>query len=158
MTEGFHYTACGLDYVYLQNGYRVHETKHGKGVAISNADGLHDAIARAVIEYLPRLRGQEVRFLRSRLRLSQDGLAKVLRTRRGSVARWEGEPNHPIPGTADAALRMFYALKADGHALAERIVDLLTEIDEIEHKIAVAKEAVAFRETAGEWQTERMAA
>lgn len=157
MTEGYHYTACGLDYVYLQNGYKVHETKHGKGVSISNAQGLHEAIARMIIGHMPRLRGQEVRFLRAQLKLSQDGLARILRTRRGSVARWEGMPDHAIPGTADAALRMFYALKADKHTLAERMVDLLTELDELEHQIAM-KEAMNFRETAGEWATEKMAA
>jgi len=158
MTEGYHYTACGLDYVYLQNGYDVHETKHGKGISVRNAGGLHDAIARAIIEHLPRLRGQEVRFLRAQLNLSQAGLAKILQTRRGTVARWEGRPNQAITGTADTALRLFYAAKADGHATAQRIVELLTEIDEIEHKIAGVKEAVAFRETAGEWQPELMAA
>ncbi len=28
---------------------------------------------------------------------------------------------------------MFYALKASGHEAAERLVDLLTELDEVEH-------------------------
>ena len=62
MTEGFHYTACGLDYVYLQNGYKVHDTKHGKGVSVKDAQGLHHAIARAIICSPYHLRGQEVRF------------------------------------------------------------------------------------------------
>src|SRR5665213_3450402 len=101
MTEGYHYTTCGLDYVYLQNGYKVHETKHGKGVSISHAQGLHDAIARMVVGAPFRLRGQEVRFLRAQLKLSQDGLARALRTRRGSVARWEGQPQQAISGPAD---------------------------------------------------------
>jgi hypothetical protein len=26
MTEGYHYTKSGLDYVYLMNGYTVHDT------------------------------------------------------------------------------------------------------------------------------------
>jgi len=37
MTEIFHYTDCGLDYVYLANGYTVHETAHAKGVSIKDA-------------------------------------------------------------------------------------------------------------------------
>jgi transcriptional regulator with XRE-family HTH domain len=60
------------------------------------------------------LRGQEVRFLRGMMKVSQEGLARVLRQRRGSVARWEAEANKAVPGAADSALRMFYALKAGG--------------------------------------------
>lgn len=157
MTEGYHYTACGLDYVHLQNGYEVRETSHGKAVAIQDARGLHEAIARAVISSPMPLRGQEVRFLRAQLKLSQEGLAKALRTRRGSVARWEAKPDHPIPGTADSALRMFYAVKAERHEVAERLVDLLTEIDELEHKVEVLR-GETFRATAAGWEREREAA
>lgn len=120
VNEGYHYTACGLDYVYLQNGYKVHETKHGKGVSISNADGLHDAIARMIVGSSERMRGQEVRFLRSQLNLSQAGLAKAMRHSRGSVARWEGDPTKPIPKAADAALRMFYTLKFANPELSKK--------------------------------------
>ncbi len=109
MTEGYHYTACGLNYVYLENGFRIRETEHGSAVAIENARELHEAIARMIISSPQDLRGQEVRFLRAQLKLSQEGLAKALRTKRGSVARWEARPNHAIPGPADSALRMFYA-------------------------------------------------
>lgn len=151
MSEGYHYTACGLDYVYLQNGFKVRETKHGKAVAIENARELHEVIARAVISLPERLRGQEVRFLRAQLKLSQDGLAKALRTRRGSVARWEAAPDKAIPGTADAALRMFYALKVAGHEIAIRLVDLLTELDERQHDIAESKHR-DFEQTEQGWQ------
>lgn len=156
MTEGYHYTACGLDYVYLQNGFKVRETKHGRAVAIENAQELHETIALAVIISPRSLRGQEVRFLRAQLGLSQDGLAKALRTRRGSVARWEGQPNKAISGTADAALRMFYALKADGHEVVERLVELLTELDDLNHQLAVLKEKQAHRDferTEEGWQS-----
>jgi len=151
MTEGLHYTACGLDYVYLQNGYQVRETKHGKATAIRDAQGLHDVIARAIISSPHRLRGQEVRFLRAQLKLSQEGLARVIRQRRGSVARWEAAPAKDIPGPVDAALRMFYALKAAQHAVAERLVDLLTEIDELEHKLSIRE--AAFRDTDEGWRS-----
>jgi DNA-binding transcriptional regulator YiaG len=140
MTEGYHYTACGLDYVYLRNGFEVRETPHGRGVSIKDARELHAAIARAVVAAAERLRGQEVRFLRAQLKLSQEGLAKVLRRKRGAVARWEAEPDTPIPAAADAALRMFYTLKADGHVEAVRLVDLLTEIDELEHQLEMLEQ------------------
>jgi DNA-binding transcriptional regulator YiaG len=136
MTELYHDTNCGLEYVYLRDGYEIHETRHGRGVAIHNAQALHEAIAREVIRRPQRLHGQEVRFLRSLLQLSQARLARVLGTTRLSVARWEARPNHAIPGTTDAALRMFYVLKANKHELAEQICELLTEIDKLEHEVA----------------------
>lgn len=152
MTERYHYTACGLDYVYLLNGFTVRETPHGGGVSIKDARGLHEAIARSVIGAPHSLRGQEVRFLRAMLKLSQDHLARVLRQRRGSVARWEASPEKSIPGAADSALRMFYALKSDGHEVATKLIDLLQELDELEHSRLTRDGRIAFREAGGEWQ------
>jgi putative transcriptional regulator len=31
----YHYTECGLDNVYLENGFTVHKTAYGRGVSIS---------------------------------------------------------------------------------------------------------------------------
>jgi DNA-binding transcriptional regulator YiaG len=154
VTELYHYTMCGLDYVYLRDGYTIRETRHGNGIAIHDARALHEAIARVVITRPERLRGQEVRFLRSLLKLSQEGLARVLRTKRISVARWEARPNHPVPGAADSALRLFYALKANKHDLAEQICDILAEIDELEHKIAMLEHRITLRETTHGWERE----
>jgi len=135
MTERYHYTGCGLDYVYLLNGYTIHETVHGKGVSVKDAKQLHERIALDIISRPHPLRGQEVRFLRTMLRVSQQGLARVLGLQRGSVARWEAELDKKIPGAADSALRMFYALKAGGHEIAIKVVELLQELDEIEHDL-----------------------
>jgi DNA-binding transcriptional regulator YiaG len=135
MTDGLHYTDCGLDYVYLLNGYTIHETDHGQGVSIMDARKLHERIALTIISQPSALQGQDVRFLRGMLRLSQEALARVLRQQRGSVARWEAEPQREIPGAADSALRMFYALKAGGHETAVKVVELLQELDEIEHDL-----------------------
>ncbi|HZT90269.1 MAG TPA: hypothetical protein VFA12_20180 [Stellaceae bacterium] len=153
MTELHHYTNCGLDYVYLRNGFVVRETRHGRGIAIHDAAALHEAIARVVITRPQRLRGQEVRFLRSLLKLSQDGLARILRTRRVSVARWEARPNHPIPGAADSALRLFYALKLEKHGLAQQICEILAELDDLEHSLHVMSD-IRLRETERGWQRE----
>lgn len=140
MTDGYHYTGCGLDYVYLLNGYALHETDHGPGVSIEDARRLHERVALDIIGDAHPLRGQEVRFLRGMMKVSQEGLARVLRQRRGSVARWEAEPDKPIPGAADSALRMFYALKAGGHEMAVKVVDLLQEIDDLEHGLAKTRD------------------
>jgi DNA-binding transcriptional regulator YiaG len=140
MSELFHYTHCGLDYVYLLNGYTIHHhPQHGPGVSIKNAHGLHNAIAKLIVSSPSPLRGQEVRFLRAELKASQEGLARILGQKRGSVARWEGEPDKAIPGVADRALRFFYALRANGVELGRKIVELVTEIDDLEHPQSVLR-------------------
>ena len=150
MKEHYHYTGCGLDFVYLANGFKTHKTPDGEGVSIEDADGLHKVIAREIVTSPQRLRGQEVRFLRGAMDLSQEGLAKIMRTTRGTIARYEGAATKPMPGQAEAALRMFVALKLCGHEIAEQIVDLLQEIDELKHG------DIAFSETPHGWV--RMAA
>jgi DNA-binding transcriptional regulator YiaG len=128
-----HYTNCGLDYIWLVDGFERLETPYGGGVRIHDMAGLHKAIANRVISSPTRLRGQEVRFLRSMLDLSQDGLARVLGQTRPSVARWEGQRDKSIPGASDRALRLFYAAQAAGNATAKRISDLLKELDELQN-------------------------
>lgn len=135
----------------------MRETKHGAAIAIKDARGLHEAIALNIIGSPRRLRGQEVRFLRAQLKLSQEGLAKVLQTKRGSVARWEAEPAKAIPGLADSALRLFYAFTAQGHETARRLVDLLRELDELEHQAPATRETT-FGETEGVWRPVPLAA
>ena len=155
MNQPYHYTASGLDWVYLENGYEVRETKHGRGVAIQNVDGLYCAIMRAIIVAPWRLRGQEVRFLRARLGLSQSGLAKILRTKRLTVARWEAAPEKVITGPADTALRLYCAAYECGDETAHRIAELLTELDDLEHR-AVAEEH--FRSVNDNWERLPLAA
>ena len=156
MTLGYHYVNCGLDYVYLRNGYREVETPHGRGVAIADARGLHEAIALAIVTSPRPIRGQEVRFLRAQLKLSQEGLAHIIGVRRGAVARWEGRPGEAIPGPADTSLRAFYALKARKDELADRVLRLLEEIDARRHGIEAARDAT-FRETDSGWECDRAA-
>ena len=137
MMEQYHYTDCGLDYIYLLNGFDEMETPYGRGSAIENVDGLHAAIALDIIMSPHAIRGQEVRFLRAMLNVSQAGLGDIVGKSRATVARWEGSPRDPIPGEADRLIRLFYALKMAGHKVADRIVELLTQIDELEHSMAL---------------------
>lgn len=137
MTKMYHYTECGLDYIYLKDGFHYHETPYGKGVSFDDPDGLHDAIARTVLAMPRQLKGQEVRFLRSMLGVSQTSLATAIGTTRPSVARWEGDADKDIPGTADRALRMFYAFQVLGHKETNKLVNRLRELDEAEDTRAV---------------------
>jgi DNA-binding transcriptional regulator YiaG len=108
MTEGWRHIDSGLDYVHLVNGYEFRETDDGLDISIQRMDELHAVIARAIIASSLPLRGQEVRFLRSVLRLSPAGLALATHLSKAAFERWEAEPDAPIPGPAAIALRRFY--------------------------------------------------
>lgn len=104
-----HYKNSGLNYVTLVNGYDSHKTDYGPGYAIREGDALDRALARITIMNGYRLRGQEVRFLRAILGMSQKRLADEIGARRVTVARWEGKSMTAIPGAQDRAIRIVVA-------------------------------------------------
>ena len=146
MIDHFHYTECGLDYVYLVNGYEVHDTPYGRAVSIDDADGLHRAIAEYIVTSPHGMRGQELRFLRSMLDVSQAALGEIVGVSRATIARWEGAPDAPISGSADRALRLAYALQLENRRdLALQVARLLREIDDLEPQGAL------FEDREGAW-------
>ena len=78
MQTKYHYTECGLDNVYLINGFEYITTPFGEGVRIENVDGLHRAIGKDIIELERPLGGKEIKFLRESMDCSQKELAGLL--------------------------------------------------------------------------------
>lgn len=71
-----HYTASGLDYVYLLNGFTVEDDPdYGRITTIDNPDDLHAAIGLHIIQHPRPLTGPEFRFLRKQMGLKQRDLA-----------------------------------------------------------------------------------
>lgn len=134
-----HYKDCGLDYVWLRDGFEYRDTPRGRMVRVHDVNGLHVAIARWIVSSPARLRGQEVRFLRSMLGLSQEGFGKLLRQSRATVARWEGDRDKMIPSGSDDWLRVVYTKRAEGDKAVCKLVDLLTELDELKNGVREAR-------------------
>ena len=125
--QPYHYRQCGLDDVYLVNGFERADTKYGESVRVHDIDGLHRAIGMHLIEQKRRLTGAEVRFIRHELDLSQRGLGALLDKSGQSVARWEkGEVQ--IDGTAERLLRLLYKNHAQpsGHTAIRKMLESLT--------------------------------
>ena len=95
MTDSYHYRECGLDNVWLLNGYEIHDTPYGRTVSFQNPDELDAMIAKALTVKSSRLTGKELRFLRLMLGMTQKALGEMLGKQDQSVARWEkgGELN-----------------------------------------------------------------
>ena len=91
----YNYATCGLDNVWLKNGFKVHTTGYGDGVAIHNLDGLHKAIAKSVVSGSTTLTPKEFRFLRVELDLSIDSLAAILGESTTDIEAWESGSTVP---------------------------------------------------------------
>jgi len=122
----YHYTDCGLDNVYLENGYTRHETPYGEGMAFDDIDGLHRAIGTALVNSPRPLSGAELRFLRLEMGLSQRELGAALGMEEQAVRRWEKARSSPFPGPADRLVRILYREFVDEHGPVRDLVDRLS--------------------------------
>jgi len=136
--RGYHYTECGLDNIYLLNGYE--EIKHSDGteaIYIQDIHDLHNAIALFILTKSGSLSGEEIKFIRHSMDLSQKRLAKLLGVDYQTVLRWE-KNRIPIQKTADhllKALFLAYINKEESKAIYEKINEI-SDLDskEIEEK------------------------
>ena len=138
MKKPYHYIECGLDYVYLLDGFETIKTACGRAVRVANASKLDRAIAQIVVRDQNRLTGQEVRFLRGLLDMTQAELGSALGKDAQTVARWE-KGKTEIPPTEDIAIRQIY-LEKTGHRqrfidTSRRVADLKTRVEAVTFKV-----------------------
>ena len=143
-TVMYQYTDCGLDNVWLINGYKAWGTPYGEATAVESADQLHRAIALFLVNRKPRLSGGEFRFIRRELYLSQAELAQILGNDAQSVARWEKSGR--IPRMAERFLRALYREHAEGNAGIRELVARLSD------ERREGKERLVFEDTEIGWQ------
>jgi len=127
--EPLHYTACGLDDVYLVNGF-TRETIDGEQfTTIEDMDSLWKAIARHLVTERKVLAAKEIKFLRGQMGLTQAELASRLRVTDQTIARWEkGEV--PVNGPADIAIRFLYLACPRAQPEGGKMLDKITELVE----------------------------
>ncbi|RBP06429.1 helix-turn-helix protein [Roseiarcus fermentans] len=134
----YHYKACGLDNIYLLNGYDIDEHDGERHVFVRNMEELHNAIGRHIVTKRKGLTGQDIRFLRNTLDMTQNELARELGNNAQSIARWE-KGQVDIPGDAEKLLRVFFFAKlATADELAELrslIIQDLTELDNMDERV-----------------------
>ncbi len=140
MKSWFHYTACGLDNVWLANGFTVRATKYGEGVAIEDVDGLHRLLATSLVEKKGLLAGKEFRFLRVHLGLTQQGLAKLMGgVSENAVSLWERKDT--VPAINDHWLRMLVIAKLKGNTKVADAIERLQTVERLIHQKYVVRGA-----------------
>ena len=65
--EPLHYTQCGLDDVYLVNGFSREETEYGPATSVHNVDGLHCAIGLHIVSHKKTVSAKAIKFLRRQM-------------------------------------------------------------------------------------------
>lgn len=110
--ERLHYTACGLDNIYLVSGFVRREVAGEVYVSVKDVEELHKAIA-ITLARKKLLCGQEIRFLRKYLEFTQSDLGDSLGVSDQSVARYEKDRG-PMDPSADYVLRLLVLGKATG--------------------------------------------
>ena len=127
--ESYQYTECGLDYVYLVGGYDIVESPTGRHVTITDIDGLHKVIGQFLIHKKKDLDGDEIRFLRHELGLSQAILAGLLDVSEQAINRWErGKSNVNKP--AEALIRALYAEHINEKSGIKRMLKKIVDLEE----------------------------
>ena len=89
--ERYHYTECGLDDVFLLNGFEWNVSPRGKTIAIKEIDALNRAIGEHLSRHKKELGGKEMRYLRREMLMSQATLAHLLKVSEQTIHRWETE-------------------------------------------------------------------
>lgn len=104
----YHYTSCGLDNVFLRNGFTRKETPYGAAVSIEDIEGLHLAIASDLLRQKTPLTGAQFRFLRKEQDLTQAEIGAILGVTEQTIACWEKQRDTHVQRMADIAMRAYY--------------------------------------------------
>lgn len=142
----YHYKECGLQDVWLSNGYIEKDTPYGKAVSIVNIEGLHRLIGLTIVNNKPRLTGAEVRYLRKEMDLSQDALAAILGVSETSVRAWESHRTK-IPKPPERLLRVLYKQSFNDDSGVRQMLDRIAHLSRELH----AKKIQLSYNQSGKW-------
>lgn len=134
----YHYKECGLDNVWLENGYIVKKTAYGKATSVDDAISLHKVLAMELAQKKGRITGKELRFMRTVLGMSQEGLGKCVGASEQSVSLWERTGK--VPQYADSLMRLILSENLNGNSKVSEVIDRINTVERICNQQIVARE------------------
>lgn len=129
MSKQFRYQGCGLDNVFLSNGY--HETVSAAGeksLFIENIEGLHKAIAQMIADDPAPLDAKTFKFLRKEMDMSQRQVSMICGVEEQTVSLWE-RARVPIPELAALMLKTLTKESCSGNAEMMRLIERMNHLD-----------------------------
>lgn len=133
INEAIRYQGCGLDNVYLVNGYKYTRLPSGQEVLhIEDIPGLHRAIASVIVDSPVDLDAKTFKFLRKEQDMSQRQLAEILGVEEQTVSNWE-RAKTPIPRYAALLLRALAKERCGGNAALMTVIEHMNRLDRQRH-------------------------
>lgn len=129
--EPYHYTQCGLSNVFLSGGVTYKDSPYGRTVHIANEAALLEEIGRLLIKKAHPLTGEELRYLRTELDLSQKRLGELLGKTAQSVASWEKADT--VPEHVNFLMRHIYSQAKGGRQSYVELVEELQQRDQSDY-------------------------
>lgn len=155
MENMYQYKECGLDNIYLVNGFTKRQTSRGHSVSIEDVGGLHGAIGEWLARDKKTLDGREARFLRLEMGLSQVALAVLLGKDEQSIARWEKKrlsDNETIPPDSERMIRYLYLEFIGRNTPMREFLETLANLEDVDEG------RTSFSETDSGWELEDLQA
>jgi len=141
----YHYTESGLSNIVLANGYNVEVIDGEEYTSIDDMNGLHKAIAQAIVNSTRSLTNEEFKFLRVELNISQKSLGDKFDVSEQTIARYEKKTK--VPRITDAALRSLYMESLDKNNPVGFFLDILADTEARE-----AAEEIIMEEVDQHWK------
>lgn len=150
----FHYRRCGLDNIYLLNGFEPEYEDGERYVTVLDVDGLHKAIGLHLVTNRKTLEPKEIKFLRKTLNLTQAEMGRLIGQSDQQIARWEKGENN-ISGPADRLLRLMfiYTLMKDDDTI-QLPMEFLQKLDDLD---SYPEDKVEFCNDDGDWREKILA-
>ncbi|MDD5037268.1 MAG: hypothetical protein PHE55_21285 [Methylococcaceae bacterium] len=144
--NAYYYVQCGLDNVWLENGFEIVATPYGESVKIDRVDQLNAAIAEDLTQKPGPLTGKEFRFLRIQLDMSQKRIGELMGKEAQTVAIWE--KSEKVNQDVDFMIRHIYRQTAiNARQTYVELVDFLNALDRTEYQ-----NKRSFHETKDGWK------
>ena len=143
----YHYTECGLKNIYLLNGYHFIDTPRGQAVSIRDIEGLHKAIGLFLVTTKKNLTGEELRFLRHEMLMSQSTLAELLGMSEQAIHRWENEKTD-IPKPSESLLRLLYREHNNKDGKISTVLKKIADLEEL-----FSDKKMLFKDTSKGWKS-----
>jgi transcriptional regulator with XRE-family HTH domain len=147
---GYHYTECGLDNVWLSNGFERRDFgDYGSAVSVHDETGLWTVLGRSIAHQDRRMVGQELKFLRTVLGWTQAQLGARLGYKDGQiVAKWEKASHELVPMIADTFIRAAFRESIGEAPSVTRVNTRLLEVGDARHDEG---RRVLRKEPSGHW-------
>ncbi|PSW20188.1 transcriptional regulator [Photobacterium sanctipauli] len=147
----FHYDTCGLDYIYLKNGYEVEVEDGEEFVSFHDFDGIQEAIGLSIVNQKRWMTKEQLKFIRGEFNLSQTKFGSMLFVDRQTIARWEkGEV--AIPPMMDINIRLLYLESIDKESNISMMVEYLADAEASD-----IMEKVILEEVGDHWEYSKLA-